>query len=175
MKYQVGQILYVVLRKEMRVYPMQVTQEITKRTLEGEETSYVVRGGSDPKAQLLISDIDGEVFDSAEKAKTMLIDRATGNIVKLVDTAVQKAREWYPNSFEAPGDDPITLLKKPSTSSTSPPPLPSKRMHHDPVAELAAELQRESVQLTGDDAILSLPDGKKAKVRSVKLPEPQKQ
>lgn len=174
MKHTVGQIIYVVLNKEMRVYPMQVIEEITKKTLEGDVVSYTVRGGTDPKAVLLITDIDGEIFDSANKAKSVLVERATESIARLIDAAVSKAHEWYPGSFEAPSDDPLAVLKK----VPGPPPLPgapAKRPIRRPkgdVADLAAEFQREADE--ADDAnapLVTLPDGSKAKVRSVKLPD----
>lgn len=167
MKYQVGQVLYVVLRKETRVFPMQVVEEITKKTLEGEVTSYMVRGGQDPKAQLLITDIDGEIFDSSDKAKQVLIDRATASINRLMDSAVASAQKWYPNSFESPADDPIAMLKK--VQGPTPPPLPKQPQARpgNPVDELKAELAAEVNQ----DVITVGPDGQKVKVRSVKLPD----
>lgn len=177
MKYSVGQVLYVVLKKESRIYPMQVVEEITKRTLEGELTSYMVRGGTDPKAQLLITDVDGEIFDSAEKAKTELIERATNSINRLIAHAVQKAGEWYPNSFEAPSDDPMALLKK-TPGPPGPPPVPTKqpirgRKPNDPVRELQEELAREAdVESPMDAPLMTLPDGTRVKVKSVKLPDP---
>lgn len=169
MKYAVGQVLYVVLKKEMRVYPMQVIEEITKKTLEGEVTSHMVRGGTDPKAQLLISEVDGEIFDSAEKAKQVLVERATASITRMVDAAVQKAGEWYPNSFEAPGDDSIALLKKqPGPAAGPAAPKPQQRPRPgNPVDDLKAELAAEA-----DQGLLPIgPDGQQAKVRSVKLPD----
>lgn len=167
MKYAVGQVLYVVLKKELRVYPMQVIEEITKKTLEGEVTSYMVRGGTDPKAQLLITEVDGEIFDSAERAKTVLIERATASISRMIDMATQKAAEWYPNSFEAPADDPIALLKKqPGTPVVAPPPKQPKKKG-SPVDDLKAELAAEA-----DQGLLPIgPDGQQAKIRSVKLPD----
>lgn len=174
MKYSVGQVLYVVLKKETRIYPMQVIEEITKKTLDGELTSYMVRGGTDPKAQLLITDVDGEIFDSAEKARTTLVERATASISRLVDVAVQKAAEWYPNSFEAPSDDPLTLLKK-TPGPPGPPPVPTKQQRHrrhDPVAELQEELKREAEGASDESLMTTLPDGTKVKVKSVKLPDP---
>lgn len=173
MKYAVGQVLYVVLKKEIRVYPMQVVEELVKRTLEGEAISYMVRAGNDPKAQILVGDIDGEIFDSPAKAKAVLIERATTNIARLVDNAVQKAREWYPASFEAPSDDSLTLLKKqatpPTTSET--PKVPTATNKKWLLAELASELQQESDQIADDAPIVTLPDGTQAKVKSVKLPD----
>jgi hypothetical protein len=160
--YRVGQVLYVVLRKEARVYPMQVVEEITKKTLEGEVTAYMVRGGTGADQTLSMADIDGEVFDSADRVRRTLTERATAGINQRVEQAVEKAKEWYVGGFEATADDPLTLVKKQ-------PPVPSnrgKKEHRTPapeVAELAAELQ-------ADSAVIELPDGTRAKVKSVKLP-----
>lgn len=113
MNYKIGQILFVVLKKQSQVFPMQCIEIITKKTLEGEEINYKVRGGQDANATLMVNEIDGEIFDSSEKARSALTDRATRSISKIVDIAVQKASEWYgPNAFEAPEGDVLATLKK---------------------------------------------------------------
>lgn len=94
MKYYVGQVIYVVLRKEAKVYPMQITEEITKKTMSGEQINYVVSSGPN-KSSMLINEIDGEIFDSADNVKRTLIDRASVNIEKIVTNAIKKADEWY--------------------------------------------------------------------------------
>lgn len=98
MQYRVGQVLYVVVNKKMQVYPMMVVEEITKKTLHGEQTNYVLQGGSDPESTLLLSQVDGEVFETPDEAKYVLTSRATAQIGRLVDAAVSKASEWYDSS-----------------------------------------------------------------------------
>ena len=79
----------------MQVYPMMVVEEITKRTMQGEQTSYVLQGGSDSSSTILLDKVDGEIFESADEAKYVLTSRATSQIESLVDTAVEKAEQWY--------------------------------------------------------------------------------
>lgn len=95
MTYRVGQILFVIVNKKMQVYPMMVIEEIVKRTLQGEEVNYVLQGGSDPTTTILLNQVDGEIFESADEAKYVLTNRATAQIEKLVDAAVARANEWY--------------------------------------------------------------------------------
>lgn len=135
MNYSVGQVLYVVLNKKGQVYPMQVVEEITKKTLRGEETTYVLQGGSDPESRLLIDKVDGEIFNSAEDARSALISRATAQINKLVSLAVAKSREWYGKNEEA---------KKEQT----------------PEPETLPKFPEEK-----DEVIVQLPDGTKARLR----------
>jgi hypothetical protein len=66
--YSIGQVLFVILSKKSQVYPMQVIETITKRTLNGEEVSYVLQAGAEKSSQITLDKVEGEVFDSAEKA-----------------------------------------------------------------------------------------------------------
>lgn len=93
--YKIGQVLYVVLSKKSQVYPMQVIEVITKKTLSGEEVRYVLQAGSDQTTTVFLDQVDGEVFDSSETARDVLVKRATKMVNKLVDSAVAKARQWY--------------------------------------------------------------------------------
>ena len=154
-RYNVGQVLYVIMKKEARVYPFYVVEEITKRTLDGETVTYMVRGGTDEKSQLLITEIDGEVFDSPEKARQSLVNRATSQVNKLVDAAIKKAREWYPNSFEEAG-----------TAFDASNGVGSKK-----ASDIRAIPDHGHITTQEDATIITMPDGTTAKVRSVKLPE----
>lgn len=99
MRYNVGQVLFVVLNKKTQVYPMLVIEEITKKTLQGEQINYVLQGGSDSTSTVLLNQVDGEIFENSEDAKSTLINRATIQIEKLIANAVQKSNEWYQKSF----------------------------------------------------------------------------
>lgn len=169
MSYSVGQVLYVVLRKEPNVYPMQVVEEITKKTLDGEVTTYMLRAGSDPSKVLALNDIDGEVFDSSDNARKTLIERVSQSINHRVEQAITKAKEWYPSGFERASNDPLSLVKKASPAgegSSTQATLPKKTPVRSEVAQLAAELAAE----TEESNMVELPDGTKAKIKSVKLP-----
>lgn len=91
----IGQVLYVVLSKKNQVYPMQVVEVITKKTLTGEEVSYILQAGPEKSSRVELSSVDGEIFETAERARKTLIERATSQINKLVDIASKKSAEWY--------------------------------------------------------------------------------
>lgn len=174
--YKIGQVIYVVLRKEMKVYPMQCVEVITKKTLEGEITTYMVRGGTAEDQVLPIDQVDGEVFDSPDRVKKELIDRASASITSLVDEAAVRAKEWYPTGFTEASSgviDDIASLRKPMATNGQPLSVPTKAqkpkkqqpMPSPELAQLAAELQQDNSRLE-----MELPDGTKAKVRSIKVP-----
>lgn len=93
--YLIGHIVFVVLSKKNQVYPMQITEIITKRTLQGEEISYILQAGADHESKVSMDQIDGEVFESPEKARQTLVYRATQQINRLIDMAITKSTEWY--------------------------------------------------------------------------------
>lgn len=93
--YAIGHVLYVVLSKKNQVYPMQVVEIITKKTLKGEEISYILQAGSEKTSRVQLEQVDGEIFDTPEKARRVLTQRATTQVNKLIDFAVSKSSEWY--------------------------------------------------------------------------------
>lgn len=106
MDYKVGQILFIVPAGKTKLVPVQVIEEIIKKSLNGTSTSYMIRmnSGEDAK-EYDIAHIKGEVFESAQVAKKMLTKRAAESIEKLVDDAVNKATAWYESGFEAIDDE----------------------------------------------------------------------
>lgn len=141
--YSIGQVLFVVLSKKNQVYPMQVVETITKRTLRGEEVSYVLQAGSDKSSKVTLDTVDGEIFDSAEKARTTLVQRATVQINKLIDVAKNKSSEWY-----GVEEQPQTINDLPDLLTS-----PSKR--------------EEDVE--SDVSMVEMPDGSLVKVRLPKI------
>lgn len=93
--YDVGQVLFIVLNKKGQVYPMQISEVIHKKTLKGEDTKYVLRGGADKSLTLMLDEVEGEIFDSPEKARKSLVSRATQQVNNIIDSAIKKSREWY--------------------------------------------------------------------------------
>ena len=96
MAYAVGQVLYVVSRRKNEIVPIQIVEELTSKTLTGEEKTYRVRVGED-KGVATIDQIDGEIFESPQEVADVLTERAVASIKRLVNEALQRAQGWYPN------------------------------------------------------------------------------
>lgn len=137
--YTIGQVLFVVLSKKNQVYPMQVVETITKRTLNGEEISYVLQAGSEKTSQITLDKVEGEVFDSSDKVRRTLLNRANDQINRIVDTAVSKSVEWY------------GLESQPQT------------IHELP------DIVPQSTVIEEDVTMVSLPDGSVVKVKIPKI------
>lgn len=144
MQYSIGQVLFIVLNKKSQIYPMQVVEIITKKTLKGEEIQYLLQGGSDKASTVLLNQVDGEIFDESEKAKSILVQRATSQINRLVDSAVTKSKEWY--GVSAIDSSPYSIQDLPELNTRT------------------FDMSRKAQD--GEDAVnVTLPDGTVAKVR----------
>lgn len=147
-RYVVGQVIYVVLKKNRTVVPMQIIEEITKKTLQGSLVTYQVMAGTDPKNSILIEQVDGEIFESAEAARKALIERASASIDKIIKGAQAQARTWYVNQANPPEFIPQL----------------SEEGHDQALVDSFANVVEES-----DGQMIQMPDGTMARAR-VRLP-----
>jgi hypothetical protein len=94
MKYSIGQVLYVLMNRETKICPVQIIEEITKKSLNGETTNYVVRSG--PKGETKqLSELDGQVFDSIDTLRQTLHEKVLKMIDIVVENSEKKAKQWY--------------------------------------------------------------------------------
>lgn len=118
-KYVVGQVVYCVINKKNQVYPMMITEVITKRTLDGETIQYMLQAGADSSTTIMLDKLDGEVFDSADIVVDMLTQRFASQIRRIAHNATVKAEEWYGKSRNLKQADQIPATAYPSARPES--------------------------------------------------------
>ena len=103
--YEVGQIIYLIQPKKLAVVPVQVVEQIIKRTAEGEDIIYNVQP---PNSSTLVTlnSFDGEIFNDLSSVKNYLMDNAQ----KSIDSLVDKTKESVETNFG------VTLKNKVSNS-----------------------------------------------------------
>tara|TARA_A100001011_G_scaffold397743_1_gene499763 strand:- start:2469 stop:2915 length:447 start_codon:yes stop_codon:yes gene_type:complete len=101
-KYDVGNILWVVgtERPGLRVY--RVVEEVIKKSLSGTETTYRLQSAGTKRTSQIVSieTIDGEIFDSAEQAQNFMLDSAKNAIQNMVDKAEMLINKCWPEDKE---------------------------------------------------------------------------
>jgi len=137
--YQIGQILFVVLNKKHQIFPMQVVEMVTKKTLHGEEIKYCLQAGADKSTMIMLDQLDGEIFLSSDEVRNALITRATSQIHAMILSAEKKAKEWYEK------DEKISLV-------------PDKLL--EPTVTYS-----DAVEPVQEESTVVLPDGQVARIR----------
>jgi hypothetical protein len=155
--YTVGQVLFFILNKKSQVYPMQVVEVITKKTLAGEEVSYILQAGPEKETKLTFDQVDGEVFESPEILRQTLIQRATAQVNKLVDSSLDKSNVWYAGSKSR---------VVPQTIQN----LPDFVTRNDSSPQQSPSLNRKNVvEDHEDDSTVTMPDGSLVRVKLPKF------
>ena len=94
--YQVGQVLFIILNKKQQVIPVQVTEQVVRRSLNGEEISYSVSIPSrDENRVHELDSIDGEVFDSIDDVRNYMLEQTMQIIATITDKALKVAKNRF--------------------------------------------------------------------------------
>ena len=89
MNYSVGQILYLLSHKSMKVFPVQVVEEVVRNTLKGKEISYTVMMPNKDGTLTPLANVNAEVFDNIEELKVFM----TNNAIMTIENILSGARE----------------------------------------------------------------------------------
>lgn len=152
--YRVGQVLYVLDDNSLSVKPVQVVEEVQKKTLQGTFNSYIVQliDKNGKKTKIDLAEIKHELFLNPKKLKETMIKRATESITNLVNSAVQTAeKEFEMNSVEEPKSGMLTAHEIAKDVAES------KLKNFSAALEQVTEA-KENVK------IITLPDGSQAKL-----------
>jgi len=95
-RYSVGQTLYVVMVDKLKIVPVVVAEEVVRKTLKGEEVTYLVchKENADP---IDLSRLKGDVYEDLEKVKSLLIENVTRNIASMCDQVDDRSKELNAN------------------------------------------------------------------------------
>lgn len=100
--YEVGQILYLVFSDKQQVLPVQVAEQIVRKSIEGQTVSYnvFVPSKGDTNKSFDLNDIGGEPFVSLEDVRALLEKNANKAISKILDNANSMASSHFENVIE---------------------------------------------------------------------------
>ena len=117
MKLNVGQVIFILLREDHRLVPVQVVEEVVHRKITGEEVKYYVRASPAPGAKVVPLDFSKEtVFLYPENAREYMIENAT----RAIDAICEEASKAC-NGFEQAHPQPLALVESGETREKTPP------------------------------------------------------
>ena len=100
--YEVGSVLWVIHSDRPGLMAYQVIEEITKKTLEGEQIQYLVRSATTKSKTVKLDSIKGLIFEDSEEAKQKMIENAT----KAIDGMVIKIQANVDKLFNGVQEEP---------------------------------------------------------------------
>lgn len=112
---QVGQVLYILSRSDMNLIPVLVVEEMIKRTLDGENVSYIVEaiGKNGAKKRYTLDESTMKAFDEISDAREFLVNNAVEAINTLCSEAFERSKLFFEasqrmkNNPEKDHEDPV--------------------------------------------------------------------
>ena len=109
--HEVGQVLYLILNKKQQVVPVQVVEQVVRRTMGGEETLHSVKIPT-KKNLYKLEELDADIYATLDGVREKMHD----NAVTAIEEMILKANEWEKEYFETPPPDPSKYI--PATAGT---------------------------------------------------------
>lgn len=115
--YEVGQIIFVLNARKMSISPVQVVEQLVKRTRSGENVSYMVASTASGEPQQL-EELHGDVYMTLNEVRAVMKKNADSAIDKMIELANEQIRILDPfhenrnvSSGEAVAIDDLNMQK----------------------------------------------------------------
>ena len=89
-KYNVGQIVYLLSHKSLKIIPALVVEEITRKTVNDMSTQHIVQLPDDKKTCILVDELDAMLFNDVEELRQFMFDNSRKSINALIDRAIEQ-------------------------------------------------------------------------------------
>lgn len=92
MKYEVGQIVYLLNNQEMKIFPARIEEEVVRRRVGSEVFTYKVALPTKTRDVVDLSDLDVTVYVTAGALRDHMVSNAVKTIDSLLDRATRIAK-----------------------------------------------------------------------------------
>lgn len=94
MNYSVGQVLYTIIKEKQIVIPVRVVEQIIKKNLDGEETSYKVLLPNKKSQKVNLEKLEN-VYQDLDDVNKFLLEKSKETIDKMVEDAMTLEIEFF--------------------------------------------------------------------------------
>ena len=113
--YEVGQVLFIVLNKRPQIIPVQVIEQVVRRSIKGEDIQYSINVPTkDGDKTFELSGIDGTVYNTLEEVQDAMLANAKATVSEMTERAFLVAQSRF--NYEQTGSE---LLSTSPTTSTN--------------------------------------------------------
>jgi hypothetical protein len=99
MNYKVGQVVYLLSPKTLKILPALIVEEITRKTVEDVKTQYVLQMPDKNKTNVVLGDVTAEIFNDIETLRNHMIENTRLSVEKLISLAIEMKENVYGESF----------------------------------------------------------------------------
>ena len=93
--FDIGKVLFVISRKGNKIFPVQVTECVIRKTLRGETCEHTVIIPNKDRAKMKLEEMDVDVFVTPQEALDHMRSNALAAITSMVEIAVEVAASVF--------------------------------------------------------------------------------
>ena len=116
MNYSVGQVLYTIIKEKQIVIPVRVVEQIIKKNLDGEETSYKVLSPNKKSQKVSLEKLEN-VYQDLDDVNKFLLEKSKETIDKMVEDAMTLEIEFFEEKEKEKEKEEIDACINESTNS----------------------------------------------------------
>jgi len=98
MKYEVGQIIYILKNKNLQIIPASVKEEIVRKTIDETIVQYVL--GLPDNNQIMIEDVNDKIFKDVNTLKDFMIENTKKTVEALIEKALEDKEKYFNKTKE---------------------------------------------------------------------------
>jgi hypothetical protein len=95
-KYDVGQVVYLLNKENLKIVPAIIKEEITKKTIEHVNTHYILE--LPDKSLVNLENISQTIFSDIKSLKEFMLENTRISIEKLIENALEIEKMSFHNS-----------------------------------------------------------------------------
>ena len=118
--YEVGSVLWIIHTDRPGLMAYRVVEEITKKTLEGEQIQYLVQAAKPKSKTVRLESIQGSIFEDSEEAKQKMIENATRAIDGMVVKIQANVDKYFNGKTGEQPKKPAPVVKSSSSKELKP-------------------------------------------------------
>jgi len=89
-EYEVGQIIYLLSPKTLKVLPSLIVEEITRKTVNETQTKFVLQMPDEKGTRVTIDEVKAKIFADVDELRSFMINNATQTIDILIENAISE-------------------------------------------------------------------------------------
>ena len=89
-KYEVGQVIYLLGRKDLKIVPALIVEEVIRKTVNETTSQFLVKLADNKETVLDMEKVSQDIFSDIDKLKEHMIENTRISVEKLVDKALEQ-------------------------------------------------------------------------------------
>jgi predicted butyrate kinase (DUF1464 family) len=103
--YKVGQIIYLLSKKDVKIFPAQIIEEIQRKTIDSEMISYIISLPNKDRSEVLMEEIKADIFTSLDDVEKEMTKNAKEQILSFLKRAKDMESIFKPAMIKSDNDN----------------------------------------------------------------------